>query len=153
MEHVRVGDDHVGRGGADAAAGVVRGVAVVDFGGDAGRAGERGQVAEGAELVLLQRLDGEEVEGAGLGVVDGGLDDGQVVAQGLARGGRGYDHQVTTGGGSGEGLGLVGIEFADAHAFEAAAKAGAEAGGQGGELRRPGRDDLDVRDLGPEVRA
>ena len=68
VEHVRVGDHDVRRHGADLRAPVRRGVAVVDLGGDAPlEAARRGELAERAELVLLERLDREEIERPRLG--------------------------------------------------------------------------------------
>ena len=67
VEHVRVADDHVGRLGLDALALGRRRVAVIDGRGQK-REGEGGvQLLEGLELVLLQRLQGEQIQGVALG--------------------------------------------------------------------------------------
>ena len=85
VEHVGVGDDDVA-GLADGASGGGRGVAVVGERLDVG-ADLFDQSVQLGLLVLGERLGGEEVEGAGVGVFEDGVEDGQVVAEGLAAGG------------------------------------------------------------------
>jgi hypothetical protein len=62
------------------------------------------------QLVLGQRLGREEVEGAGVGVLQDPVEDRQVVAEGLARGGRRDDHDVLPRLDPLVGLALVGVE-------------------------------------------
>jgi hypothetical protein len=81
-EHVRVGDDHLAGLAHDRADGRRR-IAVVD-GRREVQPREARQVAELGQLVLAQRLGGEQVEGPGRGVLGDGLQDGQVVAERLA---------------------------------------------------------------------
>ncbi len=67
VEHVRVADEHVGRLGLDGLALGRRRVAVIDGGGQK-RVGQGGvQFLEGLELVLLQGLQREQIQGVALG--------------------------------------------------------------------------------------
>ncbi len=92
VQHVGVRHHDVGPG-PDRLPRVLRGVPVV---------GERPDVGpdrldhpvELRELVLGQRLRREEVEGPRVRVLEDAVEDGQVVAERLARGGRGDDHDV-----------------------------------------------------------
>jgi hypothetical protein len=108
VEHVRIGDDDVA-GLADGAACGGRSIAVVgerlDVGPDL-----LDQAVQLGLLVLGERLGREEVEGAGVRVFEDGVEDRQVVAEGLAAGG-GRDHDdVAASHRVLDCLGLVGIE-------------------------------------------
>ena len=68
VQHVRVADEDVGRPGPEGLALGRRRVAVVD-GGVEKRGGQGGvQLLQGLELVLLQGLQGEEIEGVAPGI-------------------------------------------------------------------------------------
>ncbi len=115
VDHLGVGQDDVGRVLADFAPEVGRGVAVVD---GRGEGDVSGPLVEHAELVLGQGLEGEDVQGAGPGVGQHGLQHGQGVGQCLAAGrGRGRDH-VPSGAQQVQGPGLMGIELRDALALQ-----------------------------------
>ena len=137
VQHVGVRDHDVGPR-ADGLARVLRRVAVVGEGADVG-AERLDHRVELGELVLGQRLGGEEVEGPRVGVLQDAVEDGQVVAEGLARGrGRHHDralprrrHVV--------GRPLVGVEPLVAPAAEHVAELPVKLGREVGELRRPGR--------------
>ena len=91
MEHVGVRDHDV-RARADRLARVLRRVAVVGEGADVGpdRLDHRVQLGQ---LVLGQRLRREQVERPRVGVLEDAVEDRQVVAERLARGGRrDHDH-------------------------------------------------------------
>jgi hypothetical protein len=92
MEHVGVGQDDVAAG-PDGLARVLGRVAVV--GEDADLLGQpRVDVVELGLLVLGQGLGGEEVKGPRRRVLHDGVEDGQIVAERLARGRRGHDDDV-----------------------------------------------------------
>ena len=112
VEHVRVGDGHLARAAHHAADGGRR-VAVVGVGleGDIGRLGQRAQLHQ---LVGGQRLGGEEVQGAGGLVAGHRVDDGQVVAERLARCGGRDDADVAAGAHRLDGRGLVRVERLEA---------------------------------------
>lgn len=59
-------------------------------------------------MVLGEGLGGEEVEGAGLRVFKDGVEDGEIVAEGLAGGSGGDDHDVLACVDGVHGLALVG---------------------------------------------
>ena len=82
MEHVRVGHHHL-PGGSDQRPDGYRRVAVINAGVDVD-IGCAGQLAEGCQLVLAERLGREQVEGAGSRILGQRLQHGQVVAEGLA---------------------------------------------------------------------
>ena len=72
------------------------------------------QIVQFGELVLRQRLGGEKVEGARVGIFQHRVQDRQVVAERLA-GGRGRDHHGIASGMYGRrSLGLVRIKLLDA---------------------------------------
>ena len=89
VEHIRIGHHHMA-GGADGGAGGRGGVAVVGIALDrlAQEVYERVQLGG---LIGGERLCGEEIEGARVGILEDRVQHGQIVAQGLA-GGRGRDH-------------------------------------------------------------
>ncbi len=95
VQHVGVGEDDVA-GAAHLAAGVGGGVAVVGEGADVGaKVGD--EAVEFVELVLGEGLGGEEVERLRRRVLEDGIEDGDVVAEGLAAGGGGDDDAVAPG--------------------------------------------------------
>ncbi len=108
VQHVGVGDHDV-RARADRLARVLRRVPVV---------GERADVrpdrldhrVELGQLVLGQRLRGKEVERPRVGVLEDAVEDGKVVAEGLARGGRRDDDHVLAALDELERLALVAVE-------------------------------------------
>ena len=112
VEHVRVGDDDLA-GGPDRRADRCRRVAVVGRGRDV-QPGRRRQLAELGDLVLAERLGREQEEGPGRRVLGDRLEDGHGVAQGLARRGRGHDHDVLAGVDGLDRLRLVGVRPLDA---------------------------------------
>ncbi len=94
VEHVRVGQQQAHlvadrpalRGGRVAVVGAHRQLI---------RRTKRAQhVPESTGLILGQRLGGEQIDGAGVGIIEQRLQDRQVVAQRLARGGARHDHDV-----------------------------------------------------------
>ncbi len=90
VQHVGVGQNDV-RALFDVAA-LLRGrVAVVRGKADGG---EQAEVVEFAQLILRKGFGGEQIKGAGSGVVQNGVYHGQIVAQGLAAGRRGDDGDV-----------------------------------------------------------
>ena len=107
VQHVRVGEEHVGRS-ADARALVVGGVAVVDREGRRGP--RRGKLAEGGELVLRQRFGGVEEQGARRPVLQPLVEDGGLEAEALAAGGGGGDDDVLALQRGVDGGGLVRVE-------------------------------------------
>ena len=113
MDHVGVRQDHVGAVADDAALGG-RGVAVVDRGAER-RAGGRHEVDQLGGLVAGERLRREEVERARVGVLEDRVEDGQVVAERLARRGRRDDDDVAAGDGE-----VVRVALVDVEAFDAA---------------------------------
>ena len=112
VQHVGIGKHHVGAF-ADGAAGVLRRVPVVGEGAEFGTHGVDGALEFG-ELVLGQRLGGEQIQRASAGIGNQALEHRQVVAQRLAGGGGRHYHYVASGGGVFERLGLVRVQLADA---------------------------------------
>ena len=101
VEHVRVGEDEVGPR-AHRAPRVLRRVAVVGEHAEVGQA--LGELGELGELVLGERLGGEEIEHAPLRLLHQALEHGEVVAERLARRGGRDHHQVLALGHDLEGL-------------------------------------------------
>ena len=124
MEHVRVRDDDV-RPGADAAPGVARGVPVVDVGADV-LPEQILQIEDLLLLVLRERLGGEEIERAGVGLPEDPVEDRRVVAKCLAGSGRRDRGDVLSRLDPVEHLPLVGIERFDAPAAIRVAEAGVD---------------------------
>ena len=108
LQHVRVGDHDLACLADDGPDGRRR-VAVVD-GRREVHAGQAGQLAELRELVLAERLGGEEVQRPCRGVLRDGLQDGQVVAERLARRRGRHDGHVLAGAQRLQGLRLVAVE-------------------------------------------
>ena len=96
VQHLRVADEHRGRVAPYLAPEVVAGVAVVQGGGGAGLAGPAlHQSVERAQLVLRQRLERKEIQGAGVAVAQVAVEHGQVVDEAFAAGrGRGRNNGV-----------------------------------------------------------
>ena len=90
-------------------------------------------------LILGERLGGEEVQRPGVRVFEDGVQDGQVVAHGLAAGGGGDHDDVAAGQGVLDRLGLVGVQPIDAALRVGGIDAGIEAIRQGGIPWRPSR--------------
>ena len=106
MEHLRVGEDHV-RVAPSPGPGIRRRVAVVGGGDQTGCV----EVAERAELILGERLGGEEDEScARPDRIGHGLGDGQLVAERLSRRRAGGDDDAALGAHGVDGLGLMGPE-------------------------------------------
>jgi hypothetical protein len=135
VEHVGVGEDQVGPR-AHRPARILRRVAVVRVHAHVGQ-GLR-QLHELGQLVLRQRLGGEEIEDAGLGLLHEGLEHRQVVAERLAGRGRRHDDQVLALGDRVIGLGLVRVELLDAAAPQRFEQSRIERGGKRGQDRRLG---------------
>jgi hypothetical protein len=111
VQHVRVGQDEV-RPGPDRPPRVLGRVAVV---GEHAQLGEAaGQLLQLGQLVLGQRLGGEEVEHPGLGLGQQRLEHRQVVAERLARGGRRHHHEVLSLFNQFPSASLMRVELADA---------------------------------------
>ena len=127
VNHLRVGQQDVGRVVTDFLAPVTRGVAVVDLGPQVGIRQMGGHGSQRFELVLGQRFQGVDEQGAGARVLTDGLDHRQGVGQGLAGGGPGRGHGVNTGTHPVDDLGLMGVKPIDRHGLE-----------QPGDLARPG---------------
>ena len=108
MEHVGVGEHEIGPR-AHRAARVLRRVPIV---GEHAHVGQRlRQLHQLGQLVLGQRLGGEQIEHAGVGLLHERLEHRQVVAQRLARRCRRDDDEVLALGHRLEGLGLVRVEL------------------------------------------
>jgi hypothetical protein len=118
VEHVRVRDDDLPRRPDRRADGRGR-IAVVRCRRDVQRAGA-GQPGELRHLVLAERLGGEEEQGSRRRILGQRLEDGQRVAQRLARGGRGDHDDVLAGVDGLDGLCLVAVERADPAVLQAA---------------------------------
>ena len=142
VEHVRVGDDHL-PGRADHAAHVGGRVAVVGvrLEADLGGAGQRAQLHQ---LVRRQRLGGEQVERASRLVLRHRVDDGQVVAERLARCGRRHHHDVLPRADGLVGCRLVRVQRLDPAAPQRLDEPRVEPIRPGGVARRP-RLELAVR--------
>ena len=95
-----------------------RRVAVIDGGGEK-REGQGGvQLLEGLELVLLQRLQGKEIQGVAPGFGQERFQYRQIINQRLAAG-RGRGHQQVLPGPDGrQGLPLVGVEPGNPQALQ-----------------------------------
>ena len=111
VEHVGVRDDDVALP-ADRLAGVVGGVPVVGVGLDV-RLHLADQAVDLVHLVLGEGLGREEVEGAGLRLFEDLLQDGQVVAEGLAARRRGDEDDALALADQINGLGLVAVELTE----------------------------------------
>ena len=107
VQHVGIGEHHVGAL-ADGAARVLGGVAIVGEGADLAAHFLHSQLKL-VELILGQRLGGEQVHGARALVAHQQIEHRQVVAERLAAGGRGDDDHVLAVLNLVEGVGLVGI--------------------------------------------
>ena len=150
VEHVGVGDDDV-PGLPYLAPRGRRRVTVIGEGLDIG-VRHLDQRVELVQLVLRQGLGGEEVERAGLGVVEDGLDDWHVVAEGLARGRAGDDADVFAVKHLRDGLGLVGIKLADAALLQGLSQDRRDAVGPGCMARLARGPNLPGGDAAGEVR-
>jgi len=117
VEHVRVRDDDLA-GAPDRRADRGRRIPVIGRGGDLQVAGP-GKLGELGDLVLAEVFRREQEEGACRRIRGQRLEDGQRVAQGLARGGRGDDDDVLAVVHGFDGFRLVGVEGGDAAALEA----------------------------------
>jgi len=107
VEHVRVGDEHMRRVRLDGLARRRRRVAVINGRGQ-GRGGQgRVQLLEGFQLVLLQGLQGKQVQGVAPGFGQERLQYRQIIDQRLAAGRGGGHQQVLAGSNGGQGLPLV----------------------------------------------
>ena len=89
------------------------GVTVIDAEAQVGYAAAIDQTAQGPRLVLSQRLGGEQVQRPGEGLLDGGFQHRQVVAQGLAAGGAGGHQNVLATPGGLQRRGLVCVQPRD----------------------------------------
>ena len=158
MEHVGIAEDDVGAG-ANRAPRVGRRVAVVGEDADVAlrrRADDLREPLEFGELVLSERLGGEQVQRPGTGLAQDRAQDGPVVAERLARGGGRDDDDVAPGQRVAHGLGLVRVRLLDAPRGQGLDEPRIDIGGPGGVPRGLGRDvthgghdlvaaDLDVR--------
>ena len=119
VDHVRVGDEDRGDGLADLPAAVAGGVSVVDLRLERNGLLQRlDELLKSLPLVLLQGLQGEEVEGFPLRTLEQSFDHRKVVGQRLPAGrGSGNDH-VFPPANFLDGLHLVGIKLPDSHSFQ-----------------------------------
>ena len=137
MKHVGVGhNDLAGRsnGGTDG----VRGIPVVGGRVDL-QPGSPAEFAHLGYLVLTERLGGEEEEGSGGRILGQALQNGNEIAQCLARGGGRNDDDVFAGPDGLDGLGLVRVQAANAPAGQARLYARVQPGGHRHDVCRPGR--------------
>ena len=132
VEHVGVGHDHVGAG-ADGLAGVGRRISVVGERADVGPQRLHDGVQLG-ELVLGQGLGREKIESARVRLAKDRVEDGQVVAERLARRGRGHHHRVAAGAGGVVGRALMRVEAGEAARGEHLAQPRVQAFRELGEL-------------------
>ena len=155
VQHVGVGQDHL-RPRADGSPRVLRRVAVVseDAEVEARRFVEHlRQAIELGQLVLRERLGRKQVESPRRRLVQDRVEDGDVVAERLARRGRRGHHDALTRHRVGDGGGLVRVQLGDAAAREGLDQARVHAGRHrrqprvGGRHAADGRDDL-VRRIG-----
>ena len=118
VEHVRVSDEHVRRVRLDGLARRRRRVAVIN-GGRQGRGGQgRVQLLEGFQLVLLQGLQGKEIQGVAPGFGQERFQYRQIINQRLAAGGGSGHQQVLAGANGGQGLALVRVEPGNPQALQ-----------------------------------
>ena len=103
--------------------------------------------AEGAQLILCERLGRVEVEGAGERIPEDRFDDRHVVAERLAGGGAGDDDDAAAGSDMFDCLGLVRVETLNAARLESGAHGGRQALRQFGVGGRPLVQGLDVKHL------
>ncbi len=106
-----------------------------------------GQLPQRAQLVLGQGLGGEEVEGVRSPIADESLQDGHVVAEGLAAGGGGSHYHVLAGPGGVDGLSLVDVELLRPRSFEGVSQGGWQWPIQPPIACPPGGDVLRMSDL------
>jgi hypothetical protein len=150
VQHVRVGDDDPARVPRCHAQGGGR-VPVV--GEDAeGKAPAEGDLIELGLLVLGEGLRGEEVEGPGRRALQEGLDDGEVVAEGLPAGGRRDDDEVPAQPGHAVGLGLMRVEPARPAGGEGGRQPRVQVGWQGGPGGAAAGQALDMGQAGLDLR-
>ena len=101
------------------------------------------EIVELGQLVLRERLGGEEVERARIGIFEDGIQDGQVVAERLARG-RGRDDNEILSRARNFGCGcLMRVELVDSLGAIRSGKFRANPRGHGAELRFARGDVLD----------
>ena len=149
VEHVGVGDEDAA-GGAHGRALAARRVAVVgvDGHGQPGGGDERGRLRL---LVVGQGLGREEVEGAGVGLLQQPLQHRQGVGQRLAAGCGRADDDVLAAPGGFDGRGLVAVERRHAPPAQRRGDAWVEPLRQRSRARRPRRNALPGDDVGDEV--
>ena len=95
----------------------------------------RRQIVEFGELVLRERLGGEEVQRARIGIFENGVQDGQVVAESFARSGRRDDHEIFSRARQLRRGGLMRIKLVDALGAIGGGKFRPHPGGHRAELR------------------
>ena len=135
VQHVGVGQHEVGAS-AHRAPRVLRRVAVVREHPHVGQG--LGELVQLRELVLGERLGRKQVEDARLGLLDQGLQDGQVVAERLARGRRRHDDDVFPLGHDLDRARLVRVELLHAATLERLDDPRVEGGRKRGVNGRPG---------------
>jgi hypothetical protein len=138
VEHVRIGDDDVALG-AHRLARIARRVAVEGAGANA-EVARRVELEDLRDLVLRERLGGKEIERF-RAALEGGVDDRQVVAERLARGGRRDHHGVAPGGDMVPRLALMAVQVENAALPQRPGEPWVEAGGEVGVPRVARRDD------------
>ncbi len=148
-QHVRIGDDYLACLAHDGPDGGRR-VTVVD-GRREVHAGQPGQVPELSELVLAERLGGEEVQRPRRGILRDGLQDGQVVAERFARCGGRHDGHILPGSQRLECLRLMAVQRADASSLQGAHETRLQPVRDGHVLGRLGWQDVPRREAGPHV--
>ena len=148
VQHVGIGQHQVGPR-PHRAARVLRGVAVV---GEHPHVGQRlRQLHQLGELVLGERLGGEQIEHPRLGLLHQRLQHRQVVAERLAGRGRRDHHEVLALGHRVEGLGLVRVELLHPARLEGLDDPGIQRRRERGEHRGLGVEVPDGGDEGPRL--
>ena len=116
VQHVRVREHDIGTL-PDGLAGVLRGIAIEGVDAEVGTHFLDHGV-EFVELIFGEGFGGEQIHGARAWVCQDGVQDGQVVAEGLSAGGWGNDHDVPALLYLVEGFGLMRVKLGDAAGFE-----------------------------------
>ncbi len=149
MQHVGIGDDHV-PGSTDQAPHVGRRITIVGVRLDVG-SGCFDQAVQVGVLILRQRLGRKEVERASRVIAHDCVEDGQVIAEGLAGCRSCHDGGVLASRNTFKRRGLVRVEVADAARTERFRQRWVEIGREIDGLRRDGRQRAPFDDIRREA--